>query len=59
MSIQVVYIPSQYTFDGDWFCDHIGEPVTKYITIDSINMAGEHTTYQQEYQACADCGEEL
>lgn len=59
MSIQVVYIPSQYTFDGDWFCDHIGEPVTKYFTVDSITSAGEHTTMQIEYQACPDCGEEL
>lgn len=59
MTISVTYQPTQYTFDGDWFCDHIGEPVTKHITIDSLNWAGEHTTYQQEYQACPECGEEL
>lgn len=59
MSIQVVYIPSQYTLDGDWFCDHVGDTVTKYFTVDSINLAGEHTTYEQEYQACENCGEEL
>lgn len=59
MKIKVIHIPAQYTLEGDWFCDHLGEPEIQTITVDSLNWAGEHTTYQKEIEVCASCGEEI
>ena len=59
MSIAVFYEPVQYTFDGVWFCDHIGDTKTITNTVDSLNFAGEHYTYEEEVEVCANCNEEM
>lgn len=59
MTIQVDYQPVQYTFEGDWFCDHVGDTETRYFIVDSLDFYGRHYTYEQEYKACGECGEEL
>lgn len=59
MTIAVDYQPTLYIFDGDWFCQHVGDIETKSTTVDTLNSEGEHETYEQYYDACAECGEEL